>query len=67
MLEPNTSLWSWKKSALPDWDMNQGSVPFLGPNIKAEEYGLFDDVLVPGFWQKVICKTGYDLSYRTDH
>lgn len=40
---------------------------FPGKNIETEEYSLFDDILVSDFWQKVICKLDYDLSYRTGH
>lgn len=36
--------------------MNQRSVAFLGPNIEAEEYSLFDDVLVPDFDRKLFAR-----------
>lgn len=63
LINARTGLLGWKKSVLPDWDINQRSVAFLGTTNEAEEYGLFDDILVPDFRQKVICKMG--LSYRT--
>lgn len=49
LINARTSLLGWKKSGLPDWDINQRSVAFLGTTIEAEEYSLFDDILGPDF------------------